>query len=93
MLRGVNMPKLTSSTKTTTNTKSKASDSPNVISELGNHYCGFCGGRNYNLVLRVKARSPQASLVAKCSRCDEEIVGYSVERLHSDLYKSANVNH
>ncbi len=87
------MPKLTNSTKTTTDTSGKAFRSSHVISELGGQFCGFCGGRNYHLVLRVQARSPQASLVAKCSRCDEEIVGFSVERLHSDLDRSANINH
>ena len=87
------MSKMTNSTKTPTDTNGEAVRSPHVISELGGRFCGFCGGRNYHLVLRVKARSPQASLVAKCSRCHEEIAGFSVEQLHSDLDRTGNIEH
>ncbi len=66
---------------------------PHVLDEVGGQACGFCGWQHYHLVLRANAKSAQASLVAKCSRCDEEIVGFSVEKLHKDLDRYGNVDH
>ena len=64
-----------------------------ILDEVGGQSCGFCGSQHYRLVLRAQSRSPHASLVAKCGRCDREIVGFSVERLHQDLTRDANFDH
>ena len=66
---------------------------PHILDEVGGQSCGFCGSQHYRLVLRAQSRSPHASLVAKCGRCDREIVGFSVERLHHDLIRDANFDH
>jgi len=64
-----------------------------ILDEVGGQSCGFCGSQHYRLVLRAQSGSPHASLVAKCGRCDREIVGFSVERLYHDLNRHVNVDH
>lgn len=56
-----------------------------IFDELGGESCRFCGCRQYRLLVRANARNTGASLMAKCSRCGNQIIGYSLDQLTQDM--------
>lgn len=62
-----------------------------ALKELAGATCGVCGSRHYYLVLCATARTHQAELTARCSRCHEPRQGLSEGRLIQDVERAASL--
>lgn len=77
---------------TTRRTSPDQSQRLRILNELGGRSCKLCGCRQYRLVVRVKARGADVSLLAKCRQCESPITGYSLDQLCEDVNRFVNNN-